>query len=395
MTEPSDAKLHLPDERGPDRLRCGQPRPDRRGGGRPRRHPRPRPVDAGPQGRCRRPRRPPRPPRGRGLRRGGDAHPGRGDAPGDGGLCPRRGGLRRRPRRRIDDRARQGDRLPHRCAADRRRGDLRRLGSDAGPRPNRERGEDHGPRRLDPPGGRDLRSGPHPRPPGADERRQRLQRHGPRGRGPLRPRPQPGLLVDGPRRPPHDEGRAAEDRRRPARSRGPRRSALRFMALRDGARHRRHGAAPQALPHPRRQLRPAARRDPHGPAAAFGRLQRRRGHRCPRPRRRALRWGPRRRAPRPRGRPRRPAGAARPRPCRGRPRPRRRSLGYEPLLEPAADRPGRGSAHCSSAPGPATGRPEQGQIGLRLASAPAATSTNSSVSRWPRRTPAGKPSLAG
>ena len=52
---------------------------------------------------------------------------------------------------------------------------------------------------------------------------------------------------------------------------------------------RRHGAAPQALPHPRRQLRPAARRDPRGRPAARRRLQRRRRRRGPRARHRPLR----------------------------------------------------------------------------------------------------------
>ena len=38
--------------------------------------------------------------------------------------------------------------------------------------------------------------------------------------------------------------------------------------------HRRHGPAPQAVPHPRRFVRPAARRDPHGRPAARHGLQR-------------------------------------------------------------------------------------------------------------------------
>ena len=54
----------------------------------------------------------------------------------------------------------------------------------------------------------------------------------------------------------------------------PRRGALRRLALRHGARRRRHGAAPQDLPHARRQLRPAARRNARDHAAAHDRLQR-------------------------------------------------------------------------------------------------------------------------
>ena len=59
----------------------------------------------------------------------------------------------------------------------------------------------------------------------------------------------------------------------PRRSRSAQRRALRRLALRHGARHGRHGAAPQALPHARRHLRHAACRDPCDHAAAHGRLQ--------------------------------------------------------------------------------------------------------------------------
>jgi hypothetical protein len=81
------------------------------------------------------------------------------------------------------------------------------------------------------------------------------------------------------------EGIRAPDHRRVAGgSRGALGRALRRLALRHGARRRRHGAAPQALPHARRHLRPAACRNPHGGAAARPRLQRAGRARC-RPRR--------------------------------------------------------------------------------------------------------------
>ena len=56
--------------------------------------------------------------------------------------------------------------------------------------------------------------------------------------------------------------------RQARRSRGPQRCALRRLAVRRVPRHRRHGAASQALPHARRHVRPAACRDPHHRAAA-------------------------------------------------------------------------------------------------------------------------------
>ena len=55
----------------------------------------------------------------------------------------RQGRLRRRARRRLDHRARQGDRLSHRPAADRHPDHLCRLGGDADPRPDREWRKDH------------------------------------------------------------------------------------------------------------------------------------------------------------------------------------------------------------------------------------------------------------
>ena len=59
----------------------------------------------------------------------------------------------------------------------------------------------------------------------------------------------PVSLADGARRHPGPHARPAADRRRPARHRGPRFRALRLVALRHRARHRRHGAAPQVC-HP-------------------------------------------------------------------------------------------------------------------------------------------------
>ena len=53
----------------------------------------------------------------------------------------------------------------------------------------------------------------------------------------------------------------------PAGSRGTRRCALRSLGVRHVPWVRRHGVAPQTLPRARRQLRPAARRDPHRRAA--------------------------------------------------------------------------------------------------------------------------------
>ena len=61
-----------------------------------------------------------------------------------------------------------------------------------------------------------------------------------------------------------------------ARPRGAQRRALRRVVVRHGARQRRHGPAPQALPHPRRHVRPAARRGAHGGAAARACIQRQR-----------------------------------------------------------------------------------------------------------------------
>ncbi len=58
------------------------------------------------------------------------------------------------------------------------------------------------------------------------------------------------------------------------RPRRTRRLPLRRLAVRRGARQRRHGAASQAVPHARRQLQPAACRDAHDRAAACARLQR-------------------------------------------------------------------------------------------------------------------------
>ena len=77
---------------------------------------------------------------------------------------------------------------------------------------------------------------------------------------------------------------AAQPARGGARARAPRsalRGSLRRLARRRGAGRGRHGAAPQALPRARRQLRPAARRGAHDRAAARDRVQprrRARGH---------------------------------------------------------------------------------------------------------------------
>ena len=67
---------------------------------------------------------------------------------------------------------------------------------------------------------------------------------------------------------------APPDRQGSRRPGGPFGRALRRLALRHVPRRRRHVAAPQALPHARRQLRPAARRDPYRSPAPCARLQR-------------------------------------------------------------------------------------------------------------------------
>jgi hypothetical protein len=59
------------------------------------------------------------------------------------------------------------------------------------------------------------------------------------------------------------------------RHRGARPGPVRRLAVRHRAGQRRHGAAPQAVPHAGRQLQPAACRDPHHRAAACAGLQRR------------------------------------------------------------------------------------------------------------------------
>ena len=92
------------------------------------------------------------------------------------------------------------------------------------------------------------------------------------------PRPQPGAVADGGARRCAALGAAlpalaADPGDRAARATG----ALRRVALRRGARRHHDGAAPQALPRARRQLRAAACRDACGDAAARGGLQRRGG----------------------------------------------------------------------------------------------------------------------
>ena len=139
----------------------------------------------------------------------------------------------------------------------------------------------------------------------------------------------------------------------PARQGGPRALPLRRLALRHGARHRRHGAAPQALPHARRQLRPAARRDAHRRPAPCARLQQPGGARGPGAdrRRRSRRLDAAGGLHRMAAKLGMPHGAARPRPEGSRPRPRLpRSRSRTPTGTRARSKPRR-CAPCSSAPG--------------------------------------------
>ena len=113
-----------------------------------------------------------------------------------------------------------------------------------------------------------------------------------------------------------------------------------------------HGAAPQARPRPRRQLRPAACRDPRRPAAARRRLQRPRGARgdgAARPRARRQKPGRRRSSTSPAGSARRVrcATSACPRTASTAPS---RPPSPTPTGTPGRSRPGR-SERCSPTPG--------------------------------------------
>ena len=218
--------------------------------------------------------------------------------------------------------------------------------------------QDHPARSGDPAGDGDLRRGADPRPAAGADRDLGAERARACGRGALRPRPQPGAVADGRR-----GGRRRSSRRCRALaggSGGPRRAAagaLRRVALRRGARRHDDGAAPQALPRARRQLRPAARRDARGDPAARRRLQRRgRGRRCSRrstrrsarrPGRRSSRWPAHRRA----------ADAARARASPKADLDRAAALAVEnPYWNPRPVERGGGPRRCSAAPGPASRR---------------------------------------
>ncbi|SOT38795.1 hypothetical protein F01_170026 [Burkholderia cenocepacia] len=258
--------------------------------------------------------------------------------------------LRGRDRRRLDDRPRQGHRARKRPADPRDPDDLRRQRNDADLRSHRRRHEAYGQRRARAAEDGDLRSRAHGHAAGrtvGDERPQRDRACGGRA---LREQRESGHEPRGRGRHSRAGARPARRAPRPGRSRRARPGALRRVAVRDGARQRRHGATPQALPYARRQLRSAARTDPHGRAAACARIQRgaragrdaadrprdRHGRRRARP----LRAGTRqRRADLVEGD--RHAGS--------RPRPRRRPRGRESVLEPAPDRtrrPARAAAGC-------------------------------------------------
>ena len=136
------------------------------------------------------------------------------------------GRLRRFARRRLDNRARQGDRLSHRPAADRHSDDLCRLGSDADPRPDGGRAQDDGARCQHPARSGDLRSRADHGPAGRHERDVGAERHGPCRRGALCAGPQPDLLADGGRGLARLQGQPAGYR-----SRRRKRSMLRADAL--------------------------------------------------------------------------------------------------------------------------------------------------------------------
>ena len=212
-----------------------------------------------------------------------------------------RGRLRRFARRRLDDRARQGDRLSHRPAADRHPDDLCRLGGDADPRPDRGRA------RRRPCRDRQILPEVVIYDVDADDwacrsaltRDLGAERHGPCGRGALRAGPQPDLVADGGRRAARLSRRSLPDDRQDAaatRERAPRRSTAPGCCG-TVLGYRRHGAASQDLPHARRHFRHAACRDARGHAAAHGRLQRRgRARAAGAGRRDIRRWLGRRRA---------------------------------------------------------------------------------------------------
>ena len=183
--------------------------------------------------------------------------------------------LRGGHRRRLDHRPGQGDRAGLRLADPRDSDHLCRLGDDADLRPHRGRPEEDRPRRraccrapciYDP----ELTLGAA----GGHERHQRHQRDRACGRRPLLDDDQPDHRPDGARRASR-AGRAhcrASSRPGDCEARG---DAL-YGAWLCGTvlGRRRHGAAPQAVPHAGRQLQPAARGDAHRRAAARARLQR-------------------------------------------------------------------------------------------------------------------------
>ena len=116
---------------------------------------------------------------------------------GDGGRRARGHRRHRRHRRRLDHRSRQGDRAPHRPAADRHPDHLCRLGDDQPPRRDRRRREEDAARSEDPAGDGDLRRRPDAQPAAEPLGHLRAQRHGARGRGPLRAGRQSGPVADG------------------------------------------------------------------------------------------------------------------------------------------------------------------------------------------------------
>ena len=140
-------------------------------------------------------------------------------------------------------------------------------------RPHRGGREEDGQRSARAAAGRDLRPGAVARLAVRASRRELDQRHRPCRRRPVRARRQSGLRPDGRGRHPCRARPRCRACSRPARHRRARRRARRRVALRHGDGPSRR-PAPQALPHARRQLQPAARRGAHGDPAARDGLQR-------------------------------------------------------------------------------------------------------------------------